>query len=332
MACRLATDYLRGWSGGQDDDGYRTYQIVHRVECDTIRDGPAQAMQTPGLPLPGSLWYWFDDVDVWAYCTNQMTAEPIIREGGGNKFFDVKQIFTTKPKGKYCRDTRFEDPLLEPPRVTGGFVKYTEERKFNTDGTIIQTSAHEPLHGDAVAFDKSRNTVHIEQNVLNLELDVLGQMNDTLNNAPLWGLPARCIKLTVGPWETKYYGSCYKYYTRTFDFEVNTRIVNGIVVSGFDRDVLDEGTKCLRGDWDRDTLSTTYGQWLVEAGLTGDNQSDYQRFKDWNGENATCVLDGAGKPIHAANGTSTTGTTAGQIRVTGYDESNFLYLGIPTVL
>lgn len=332
MPCRLAdTGGMRRWSGGQDEEGYRSYVIKYRVECDSDQDGPAQAMQTPGLPTEGAMYLIAGDEDVWAYCTGAMQVEPAT-EGAQNKFFDVSCNFTTKSRSRLCRESRVEDPLLEPQKISGGFVREREERTTNVDGTPIQTSAKEQIHGASVEFDKSRNTVHIEQNVLALELDVLTQFNDTVNDAPLWGLPARCWKLTVGPWEVKYYGSCYKYYTRTFDFEANVKYdpTTGSYVSGWDRTVLDEGTKVLRGDWDRDPASLTYGQWRVASGVTGDNPGDFMKFHDWNGNPSTVVLDGTGRPIHEATGTSTA-TQPGEIDVIGYLSANFLYLGIPVV-
>lgn len=329
MTVELATG-SRHWSMSRDENGDRTYKVIHRVNCGKA-DGPANAIQCPGLPLPQSYWQFQDDIDVWAFCTWKADVTPVVREGGGNVHFDVEQEFTTKNQTRKCTEGQVEDPLLQPPRVSGGFVKQTEEATLDRYGLPITNSAHEMVRGPLVEFDKSRNTVHIEQNVIDLELDIISAMNDTVNDAPLWGVIARGIKITVGPWEVKFYGTCFKYYTRTFDFEVNIRTdpTTGSIVSGWDRDLLDEGTKCLRGDWERDPLAIRYGEWIVVDGVTGAQPGDFQRFKDWNGENTKVILDGAGSPIRENTGTGT-GNAPGNIHVEKYDESNFLVLGIPT--
>ena len=333
MTCRLLSGQ-RIWEGERDDDGHRTYNITFRVITDNARDGPANVMQCPGLPVPGSDWEFDDDIDVYAWCTWRMKLEPVLRAGDGpNKHWDVTIPFTTKPQDKACRETQFEDPVLEPPRISGGFQKATEERTLDRFGLPITNSAHEMLRGPIVEFDKSRNTVHIEQNVLDLELELISAMNDTLNFDYLWGVIPRGIKLVVGPWERKFHGSCYVYYTRNFDFEVNVRIdpTTGLPVSGHDRDALDEGTKALRGDWNKDPLSIRYGEYVAAAGVDGTKPGDFVRFKDWNGENTKVILDGHGLPIRENTGTGT-GNAPGSIHIEGHDESDFLALGIPTSL
>lgn len=337
MAASLQnTTGVRTYSAKRDKDGYTDYKVVFRVNVDKD-DGPGVAMNCPGLPIPGSAWDFEGDSDEWAYCTWEMTASPVQKPDDIIKQFDVEVMFTTRPMSKYCREVRFEDPLLEPPRISGSFIKYTEEASYDRFGQPIVNSANERMRGPQTEFDKSRNAISVEQNVLDLELDLLSQMNDTVNEAPMWGLPARCIKLTVGPWEKKYIGACCAYYTRKFDFETNVVVdpETGEVSSGFDRDLLDEGTKCLRGDWDRDPASLTYGAFKLADGVDGTKSSDFMRFKDWNGELGKVILDGFGKPIHEAIGTgSGTGdavpTSPGNVHVEKYDESDFFLLGIPT--
>jgi hypothetical protein len=323
------------FSGQQDKEGYTDYKVTFRVNV-AAGDSPGVALYCPGLPIPGSIWSFGVD-DEWTYCTWERTAKPVERADDIIKRFDVELTFTTRPMSKYCREVRFEDPILEPMKVSGGFIDYTEEATTDRFGNPITNSATERLTGPQVEFDKSRNTVRIEQNVLDLELDLLSQMNDTVNAFPLWGFPERCIKLKVRPWEKKYYGFCYAYYTRVFEFECNTKLdTDGVtVLSAFDRDLLDEGTKVLRGDWDRDPNSLTYSAWRVASGVDGTKSSDFIRFKDWNGENTKVILDGTGRPIHdnigSGSGTgANVATSPGNVHVEKYDESDFTLLGIPT--
>lgn len=312
----------RTWRMSRDEEGYRTYRIKHLVAVDPL-EGPARVLgSTPGLPLPGALWLVDEDVDLWAWCRPDATVEPLV-ENEPNEIFEVEQVFSNKPpKRDYCYENPVEDPLLQPMKVSGTFVKKKIEATADHEGNPIQNSAFEQFRGPQVEFDESLPTVRIEQNVPLLQLGLVAQMMDTVNVVPMWGLPVRCVKLSNFTWERKYYQACYKYYTRTFDFEVNYRT--------FDRDLLDEGTKALHGVNRR-------GEWVVKPiNEDGDlpnslNPNHFVRYKDAHGENARVILDGAGRPIDPTpgSGSGQGGNEAGYIHVEYYGESNFFLLGIP---
>lgn len=264
-----------GWSMTRDSEGHREYKIKHRVKSDDERDGPANAIRTAGLPVPGSVWSYDDDIDPYAYCKMDATVTPAL-DDQRQKFFIVEQTYSTKPDSKSCKDSQFENPLLMPMKVSGSFVKFTEERSHDRFGKRIRNSAWELIRGPNNEWDANRPQIKIEQNVLNLELDLFSQMIDTVNKYPLWGLPPRTIKLSSVPWSANFYGTCLVYYTRTLEFDIRYRRVFGIssevVLTGtgtlnpvslgdyetFDRDLLDEGTKVLRGKWSKD------GRWTLE--------------------------------------------------------------------
>ncbi len=162
-------------------------------------------------------------------------------------------------------------------------------------------------------------------NVPNLLFDYVNSMVDSVNEVELWGKAARTVKLSKFDWEKKYYGTCYYYYTWKFEFEIDAR--------GWDRDVLDEGTKVLRGEWVRDTTSPRYTDYLPADSADPNNPADFIKFKDWNGENCRVVLNGAGLPIDTGDGTGTAfPQEAGEIHIEKYDEIDFLILGIPSTL
>ena len=118
---------------------------------------------------------------------------------------------------KRCNTTSIENPLAEPQKVSGTFIKYTRELVWDKDGDLLIYSSHEPIKGGDVEFDRNRPSVRVEQNVSGLGLATFAAMVDTLNDATLWGLVARCIKLDNVSWERKLYGVCTYYYTRIFD-------------------------------------------------------------------------------------------------------------------
>lgn len=314
------------WSGDRDEEGHRTYKITHRVEA-AFTDGPWNVMNATGLPLVGSYWNFDGDSDPWAFCYPTMKVTPEINDGEKNKYWRVEQTFSTKPLNR-CQDESIEDPLLEPQKVSGSFVKYTQEATRDRFGQSIVNSAHEHYRGPRVEFDHNRPTVRIEQNVASLGLDTFSQLIDHVNDSPMWGLPARTVKLSNVSWERKLHGICNFYYTRIFDFDIN--------YFTFDRKVPDEGTKVLHGHWASQDDTGTGGEtgWVLDN-INGsppdpNNPQHFDRFKDRRGENARTLLDGAGKPLEgSAMGTG--GTTDPIVfTIEYYPESNLLALGVPT--
>lgn len=273
------------WSMSRDSEGHRTYKIIYLVEC-VSTDGPAVALRTPGLPFPGSRWIVDSDIDLWATCRWDAEVAPLVDDGDPNTLFAITFTFSTKPfDRKSCKDTELTDPLLEPYKISGSFTKYTEEAATDRLGLYITNSAHEQLRGPQVEFDANRPQVRIEQNVMRLDLPIFSQMVDCVNAYPMWGLGPRKIKLSNVTWEKKFQGSCQPYYTRTFEFEIR--------YDGFDRDLLDEGTKVLHGHWGTITweLDNINGQ-----PPNKNNPHHFDRFKDRQGENCRVILNGQGIP------------------------------------
>lgn len=322
------------WSMQRNTEGHRTYDLTHKIKC-LKTEGPATALQTPGLPVPGSVWIVDDDVDLWAFCTQEATVKAMV-DGEPNTHFLVTQKFSTRPNPR-CQDAQFEDPLLEPAKLSGGSISYTEEATEDRFGAPIRNSAFEQFRGAQVEFDANRPTVRVQKNYPTLGADVWAPMENTLNDAPLWGLPARCWKLSRITWDQQYFGQCEVYYTITYEFDayVKEDPDTGELVSGFDRDLLDEGTKVLNGHWGRGG-NEGYG-WVLDniGGVAPDplNPAHFIRFKDRNGENTRVILNGHGIPYDPEQATSgTADDTPGSIHVEKYPESNFLLLGIPLTL
>lgn len=254
MAAKLGG--RRTWGGKKDDDGHREFNIEHHVYTDDPQDGPAIAMNCPGLPLPGAIWNFGNDIYIWAFCYPSMECNIFQEEEGSpNKDWLIKQKFSTKPLRR-CQDTEIEDPLLEPQGISGGFIKYTKEATRDRFGRLIRSSSHEVIRGPGVEFERNRPTVVIEQNVLFLGLEDFSQQIDHVNDSLLWGCPPRCVKLSDISWKRKLYGVCNYYYTRVFTFDVDFET--------FDRDVPDEGTKVLNGHWRFSRIGTETGGFFLK--------------------------------------------------------------------
>lgn len=316
MATYMGT---RRWSMTTDKEGHRFYKLTSMVIADSYDEGPFTILLTSGLPTVGSFWALGTDSDPWAFCKRECSLKPLV-DNEKNIWWEVENNFDTKPqdnKDQKCEDQQIDDPLLQPQKVSGSFVKYTTEATKDRFGVPIQNSAFEQLRGPQVEFDTNRPTVRIEQNVPSLQLDLMAQMMDKVNSGSMWGLDPRCVKLSSATWEKKLYGLCYVYYTRTFEFDIN--------YDTFDRDVLDEGTKALHGHWNILT-----GDWEVDpipkGGPLADssNPKHFDRVKDRNGENMRVLLLN-GVPASSSE-------EAGIIRVEKYSEADLFALGVPAVL
>lgn len=343
----MASVYGNGpvtWAADRDDDGFRTYRITYRVRA-AVTESPAAVMAASGLPTIGSPFNLagYTGADTWCWCRPECNVK-IDQEKSGDpvEFYLVEVVFSNKYEGgksKRCQNTPIEDPLLEPMKVSGNFSKAQREAKYDKDGTRLVTSANEPLTGPGVTFDYTLSTVRIEQNVASLGLSTFSTMINTVNASPLWGVPARCVKLVNAPWERKVYGNCSYFYTRTFEFEIDqyNQDKDGNII-GFDKEVYDGGSMCLRGQWVTDKDSSDYGKYKILADVTSTTvenilttpQSNFMAYKDMNNEQARAILDGHGRPANAEIvGGSAAGEPASAI-VKYYRESNFLQLGIPT--
>jgi hypothetical protein len=288
-------------------------------------------------------------------------------QGDPAQYYLVETTFSNHwNKGRRCQDTPIQDPLLEPQQVQGSFTKAQWVAKYDGYGNKLITSANEPLTGAQVTFDYVRPTVSIKQNVANLGLSTFANMVNTVNQYPLWGCPARTIKLTNAPWERKVQGRCCYFYTRTFEFEIDfyNQDQDGNPI-GFDHEVFDGQSMVLLGNWHTNatlppgdktgTADPYYGQYMIFASVSdtmpnglGDygvlnslSQNEFKPYKSMDNEKARVYLDGHGRPANAkwnrcdpktgailASGTA--GPPASEV-VQYYRESDFLQLGIPTV-
>ncbi len=292
------------WSMQRDTEGFRIYKIVYKISS-SVYDGPANVLSlTPGLPIPGSIWFLSGstEVDLWAWCRWDATVTPMV-DGELNDTWFAEFTFSTRPygpqggqggggHGQSCKDQQAGDPLLEPTKINGGSSKYMEQAVTDRRGKPILNSAFERIRGQQVEFDCNRPQVKIQFNVASFNLALFTSMIDTVNKYPLWGLSKRKIKLSNFTWGKNFYGSCYIYYTLSFDFDIRYET--------FDKDVADEGTKALRGKWNGDTWD------LINIGGSSPNPKNPAHFiayRDKEGELATTILNGRGIPATSVSGT-----------------------------
>lgn len=270
----------------RDANGHRDYKVTYFVESDSYLDGPATALATPGLPLAGATYLVNNDIDTYAYARLDASVKAVIDDDKPRHFL-VEVLFSTKGTVGKCQDGQFENPLLEPAKVSGTFRTIREEATHDRLGRPVTNSSHEQIRGPQNEWDIGLPTVRIEQNVGLLNQGTLANMVNTVNGTPLWGLPKRCVKLSNAAWEKKFYGFCLAYYTRVLDFEINA--------GTWDRNIRDFGTKVLYGHWSND-------QWVLDP-IDADNAvgnrynpNHFMRAVDKNGNPTSLVLDGKGRP------------------------------------
>lgn len=313
----------------RDSDGHRTYKVVYCVLTTEPGEGPISVMQASGLPAVGDTYSYGSESDPYAFCHPDFQITPETRETWGPTRWRVEVTFSTKPLRR-CQETNIEDPLLEPPQISGSFVSEDVEVSQDRFGKPITNSAFEPFQGDLVKFRQSRPQVKISMNVGTLDLAFLSNYVNKVNSDTLWGLPKRCVLLSSLSWERLVWGTCSFYYKLNYEFLINP--------DTFDRDLVDQGTRVLRGFWieQQDETGRTYYTWSVDSNADRCNPLDYVKWKDLNGDNQFILLDGEGRPLPIMPldlcSTGTGSIVPGKIHVEYYGEVDFLDLGIPETL
>lgn len=350
--------------GAIDPDGHRVWKVDIITQGDPNLDGPAAHMQTPGMPLPGSTYLANNDLDIWAYCHGERTTSPYEYSGGGMTHCVTELTFSTRPanrdpgqrddKGarKKCSDVQVQDPLQEPPAISRISLREQREEAFDKNFSYIAYTSFEQIRGPMATFDRHRDQVTIEQNLLDPQDKDMPGFMDFVNDAPLWDLPARCWKLCDRRWQRKSYGTCGFYYVRTLVFESNAELVpsplNSIVfplgqyavlyngkyyLTHWDHYPLDESSKFISGFWDN---SGNFVANYFGAAPNPKNPTHYINAFDKNWQPVRMILSNdpnkKGQPAKDPSGQLTGTPDANYLRFQRYQEANFLLLGIPTVL
>jgi hypothetical protein len=232
-----------GQSSSRDEDGHRIYNITWKLETEDQLDGPAVLYQNWPLPIVGSPYSLDNDYDPWAFCTPELTIAPApdITEGDPIQAIHVTQTWTTKPMNR-CNDQEIENPLLEPYQISGDFVHEQKEASVDRFGEALLHPNFQPITGPLVETKHSYPSISFTFNIPVLPLSTYVLLINNVNDSPLWGLPARCIRFIDAKWERVLYGVCYYYYRATYTFEFN--------IEGFDPKIPASGSTYLRDGGD----------------------------------------------------------------------------------
>jgi hypothetical protein len=308
----------------EDEEGHKTYKVTVRVEDTSSEVGQAgvgfespHSIRTlvrnthPPGELLSSTGFESNNPEPWAYLLPNARVYRDPKVVGPTRFWLVDLTYTTRYVKRPVSSDEREDPYLERDKRSGGNVKYTEEATHDRHGKRITNSSLEQIRGPQNEWDMGRSTVRIEQISPTLELELVESAKNAVNSAEMWNLPARCWKLSDFTWDELFWAH-QTIFRRVFTFESWTRKdpTTGLVGSGWDRDVLDEGTKVLRGRWQNfGTAATPIWSWVLVGNPNPANPGDYIRFQDQNGNITRVILDGTGRPYSPVAGATTTACT-----------------------
>lgn len=288
----------------RDKDGYKEYKITWLVETTDVADGPWSILACPGIPPVGSAWSIGNDSDPWVFAWPDTQVASLTTDEPGY-YWTVTQMFTNRPLSR-CQTTAIENPLAEPPNISGSYVKYKTAGMVDIFGDPLISSSREMFTGSAVEIDDGRPTVNISMNFVDstiigvatglLHNGVYGRKS--VNDATLFGLPAKCVKFSDFSYTRKLYGTCTYYFNCSFSFEIN--------FATWTRRIVDTGTRVL---------------------LTGGDKDDDEDFvvkKDKNDEKKGRIfLDGLGNALPK-------GDPPYEWEKELYVPDNLLLLGIPS--
>lgn len=284
------------WGMDMDDEGHRDYTLDLLIDAATD-DGPANIMLCPDLPLIGAYWQVIGDLDLQARRIPKSRFKPVVT-GEPTDTWLATLNYSTRPI-KRCQDSSVEDPLSEPPKFSGDFMTRPRKYHFDKDGKPIRSSSWERLEYEE---EIPHPVVRISQNVAVCQYALAAQVMTfaPLNDSPLWGLPARCWRLTGYSVDENFYGTCSRYYTENYEISAN--------YDTWDREVSDEGTRVLKPGGDLD------------------NPEDFVLYRQpGDGGHVRIFLNGAGVP--AADEAS-----AAKKKPKVLGETNLLSFGLPATI
>ena len=290
----------------RDKEGIREYKVSWKVLDNfvtTYNDIAHLWQNTAGLPSIGSTWsqiaavYGWNGRDDWAFCTPELEVEMFSpSQEEPPQVWSITNTFSNITSDR-CQDASIENPLLEPPKISGSFVKYRELPHEDRDGKPYRSTTGEPLVGQEVERDQSRWEINFEINLLNINLALVASLADRLNSGPLWGLGPEKVKFSKFRFRRLLYGLCTFYVNASFGFDI-------------------------RDDWTQ--YLADKGRMELEDGGDPTNPDHWRVAKDRYGENKPVLrLDTNGKPIVSESQTPKT------IERQPYFTGNLLALGIP---
>lgn len=261
----------------ESDDGIRTYSAVCEAVTDDVADNAktVRGYALTAIP-PWSQYSFGNDSDPWCLARRPKSIKRRAVEKN-RRVWRVAIDFTNRPLGSDQENER-DDPLDDPPDISGSYVRATKVATKDRHGQPVTNSSDEPVI-PAPEIDDSRDTIVIELNTATINLQVRAAARDKVNSQTIWGLTARQLKLAVWSYHVLWRTPVHPYIRHHFELEVN--------LNGWDFKHIDQGFRTRfaqhpDGHWDYLTLMDAQDQPLREA-----------RLLDGEGQ----LLDAAADPV-----------------------------------
>lgn len=215
-------------SGSIDSKFNRTIKGVYQVIAD-LNDGPLIVLQASGIPAWGSPYTWAGtESDSWIF-VNGASPEPKedinfdLGDGGGTRRMRVWHVtitWSTIASERNSSQPR-DNPLDEPPVLSGSFLGGTEPVFVDALGNLIANTAGEP-YSPAPLLTENTDSLRLSYNSATLSLSQRSLMMGRVNSVAIWGLPARRVKLIRWDWNVLYAGSL-AYISNSFEFHISNK-------------------------------------------------------------------------------------------------------------
>ncbi len=253
------------------EDGHREYTTTFEVITTLVTDGPITVMSDGSVPARGDFYVWGAETDLWAFCNSRRLTLRSVEQS--RKVWRLVCTFSTRPRER-CEDSQWDDPLDEPLKISGSFLKRTKPADKDRNGDPILNAVEEPFV-PAIEKPDAIDTLVISGNFADIDLLLRKQFINTVNVAPIWGLLARELRMSRWDWSIAYYGQCNAYVPQTFEFEIKD------------------------GGWTDEALNQG---WRYKVGVNPDGTNKYRTFDSDHDEplNHPRLLDAAGAPLAAA--------------------------------
>lgn len=201
--------------GGTDTEGNRTYVVTAQVKTSARGDGSIIVIAGLGLDLT-SFYAVGNESDPGAFFTSAYATPK--SKNKSLTTWTVKINYSSKAKDK-VNVTQVDDPLDEPPQISGSFVEYLKIVEEDKDGVVIANTAGDPFDPPILDED-GRPTIVIVKNFAELDLPRLADYYGAVNSDPFFGLSVRTVRFSSLSWSQKYRGSGIPYYPVSMGFEI----------------------------------------------------------------------------------------------------------------
>lgn len=203
----------------RDPDGRRVYTVEYESKTNDSQDHAGVVVVDLISRVPfGTPYSLGNESDPWAFANWPKSC----KKRGKRSTLTVWStlIDFSLLEVQRCSQLRIENPVDQPYKVSGSFVRAMKAVTEDRNGVPITNSSDEPVLPAPEVRD-SADTVVVEVNTATINLPLRAQMRDRVNNATLWGLAKRTVRLAQWTWLFGFYGLCAAYVINRLEFEIN---------------------------------------------------------------------------------------------------------------